>query len=218
MLVGGIAADEEDGAGGGDVAQAGGFAAGVAGEGAGKGCVIGGALVVDVVGAENGARELLQQVVFFVGGAVGADDADGRTAARVANFFQFAGGDADRVLPRGGFELALRVADERLREAVGALDEVEAETALGAEKVAVDAALVAIVGANDRGAVVGLAHAERNFAAVGAMRADGGDVVHLPGARFVAIAAAGERAHGANIDAHAALLAIELVAVHRWER
>ena len=123
------------------------------------------------------------------------------------------GGEADGVLPCGGLELALRVADERLRQAVGALDEVEAEAALGAEKVAVDAALVAIVGANNLGAVVGLAHAESDLAAVGAMGADGGDVVHLPGPRFVAIAAAGERAHGAHVDAHAALFAVELVAV-----
>ena len=186
---------------------------GMAGEGAGEGCVVGRALVVDVVGAENRARKLLQQVVLFVGGAVGADDADGRTAARVANLFQFAGGDAEGVLPCGGFELALRVADERLREAIGALDEVEAEAALGAEEVAVDAALVAIVGANDLRAVVRLAHAESDLAAVGAMRADGGNVVHLPGPRLVAVAAAGERAHRANVDAHAALLAVELVAV-----
>ena len=87
MLVSGIAADEQDGAGGSDVAQAGGFA-GVTREGAGEGCVVGGALVVDVVGVENRAREFLQQVVFFVGGAVGADDADGCAAASVANLFE----------------------------------------------------------------------------------------------------------------------------------
>ena len=80
MLVGRIAADEQDGGARGDVAQAGGFAV-VAGERAGEGGIVGGALVVDVVGAEHGAREFLQQVILFVGGAVGADDADGRAAA-----------------------------------------------------------------------------------------------------------------------------------------
>ncbi len=94
----------------------------------------------------------------------------------------------------------------------GLLDKVESEAAFGAEKIAVDAALVAIVGANNLRAVVGLAHAQRHFASVAAMRADGGDVVHLPGPRLVAIAAAGERADRANIDAHAALFAVELVA------
>ena len=41
-------------------------------------------MVVDVVGAEDGAGELLQQVGLFVGEAVGADDADGLAAAGVA--------------------------------------------------------------------------------------------------------------------------------------
>ena len=217
MLFGWIAADKQNRRSGSDVAQAGGLA-GASSKGAGEGCVVGGACVVDVVGFEHRARELLQQVVFFVGGAVGADDADGCAAARVANLFELAGGEADRVFPGGGFELAVCVADERLRKAVGAVNEVEAEAALGAEEVAVDAALVAVVGANDLRAVVGLAHAQGNLAAVSAMGADGGDVVHLPGAGFVAVAAAGERAHGADVDAHAALLAVELVALSRWGR
>ena len=109
-----------------------------------------------------------------------------------------------------------------LRQPLGALDKVEAEAALGAEKIAVDAALVAIVGADNLRSVVGLAHAERDLAAVGAMRADGGDVIHLPGARLVAIAAAGERTHRADVDAHAALLAVQLPVTPsvpcRWEQ
>ncbi len=119
------------------------------------------------------------------------------------------------MLPSGWFELALRIANERLREAIGALNVVEAKAALGAEKVAVDAAFVAIVGANDLRAVIRLAHAESDLAAVGAMCADGRNVVHLPGPRLVAVAAAGQRADRANVDAHAALLAVKLVAVVR---
>jgi hypothetical protein len=61
-------------------------------------------------------------------------------------------------------------------------------------------------------AVVGLADAEGDFAAVAAVGADGGDVVHLPGTGLVAIGAAGERADRADVDAHAALLAVEVVA------
>ena len=56
----------------------------VAGEGLREGYVVGGAVVVDVVGAEDGAGELLQQVGLFVGEAVAADDADGAAAAGVA--------------------------------------------------------------------------------------------------------------------------------------
>ena len=116
------------------------------------------------------------------------------------------------MLPCGGLEFTGRVADKRLRQAVGAVDKIESEAALGAQEVAVDTALVAIVGANNLRAIVGRAHAESDFATVGAVRADGRNVAHLPGPRFVAVAAAGERAHGANIDAHAALLAVELMA------
>src|SRR6266478_9457953 len=43
------------------------------------------------------------------------------------------------------------------------------------------------------------------------MRAHGGDILHLPGARLVAIRAAGKSANRANIDAHAALFAVEVV-------
>ncbi len=60
-----------------------------------------------------------------------------------------------------------------------------------------------------------IAHAQRGLAAVGAVRADGGNVLHFPGARLVAIRAAGERAYGANVDAHAALFALEVVATVR---
>ncbi len=138
-------------------------------------------------------------------------------ALAVANFFELRGRDAEGMFPGGRLELASRIADQRLGEALGILDEVEAEAALGAEEIAVDAALVAIVGAHDLGAFVGLAHAERDLAAVGAMGADGGDVLHLPGAGLVAIAAAGERAYRADVDAHAALFAVEMVAA-RWAR
>ena len=60
VLLRGIAADEKDGGSGGNVAQAGGFAWAApgrgpvrAGKGAGKGCVVGGARVVDVVGLQE---------------------------------------------------------------------------------------------------------------------------------------------------------------------
>ncbi len=43
------------------------------------------------------------------------------------------------------------------------------------------------------------------------MRADGADVLHFPGPRLIAIRAAGERAHRADIDAHAALVAFQMI-------
>ena len=89
--------------------------------------------------------------------------------------------------------------------------EVEGVASLDAQEVAVDAALVAIVAAHNLHAGIGAAHAQRGLAAVAAMRADGADVLHLPRPRLVAISAGGERADRADVDAHAALFALQMV-------
>src|SRR4029077_5504653 len=66
---------------------------------------------------------------------------------------------------------------------------------------------VAIVRAHD----FVIAHAKGDLAAVGAVRAGGGNILHFPRARLVPVRATGERADGANIDAHAALFAFEVI-------
>lgn len=172
-------------------------------------------MVVDVIRADHRASELLQEVVLLVRGAVRSDDADGLRAVLVAEFTQLLAGEAQSLIPGDGLELAVGLADERRGEALNIVGEVEGVAALVAEEVAVHAGLVAVVAANDLGAVGDGAHAEGGLAAVAAVRADGGDVVHLPGAGLVAIGAAGERAHRAGIDAHAALLAVEVGQVFR---
>ncbi len=136
----------------------------------------------------------------------------------IASLFEFAGGQPQSVLPGSLRELALVVAHQRPGEAVLTFDKIKSETALGAEKVAVDAALVAIVGAHDLRPVIVLPHAQGHLAAVGAMRANGRDMVHLPGPGFIAIRAAGQRAHRADVDAHAALFAVETDGLRRWAR
>ena len=102
------------------------------------------------------------------------------------------------------------MADEGGGDALVGVGEVEGVTALVAEEVAVDAGLVAVVAAEDFGAVGDGADAEGGLAAVAAVGADGGDVVHLPRAGLVAVGAGGEGADGADIDAHAALLAVDV--------
>src|SRR5262245_10178258 len=87
------------------------------------------------------------------------------------------------------------------------LGEIEAEAALHAEKISVDAAEVAIVGAND----FVIAYAEGGLAAVRAVRAGGGKVLHFPGPRLVAVGAAGERANRADVNAHPAFFTLEMV-------
>src|SRR6185503_12932272 len=167
--------------------------------------------MVDVAGAENRACKLLKQVVLFIGRAVGTDDSDGAAAADIANLLELRPGYPEGVLPCGWFELALRIADERCGNAFGVLDKVEAEAAFGTEEVAIDTAFIAVVSTDDFGSFVGLADTESDLAAVRTMGADRGDMVHLPGAGLVAIAAAGESADRTDVDAHAALFAVELI-------
>src|SRR3989442_1667490 len=70
------------------------------------------------------------------------------------------------------------------------IDEVKPVAALDAQELPVDAAAVAVVAAD----YLVVADAQCRPAAVGAMRANRADVVHLPGSRLVAVDAAGERA------------------------
>src|SRR4029077_16111692 len=115
------------------------------------------------------------------------DDADRCAALSVANFFQPGCCETESMFPGGGLKLAQRITDERLGESLGAVNEVESKATLGAEEVTVDSAFVAIVGANNFRAVVGLSNSQCHFASVGAVRANGGDVVHFPRTRLVAI-------------------------------
>src|SRR5580658_9530542 len=91
--------------------------------------------------------------------------------------------------------------------------EIECVAALDAQEFAVDSGAVAIVPAYD----FIVAHAQGSLAAVRAVRAYGSDVLHLPRARMVTIGPAGQRAHRANIDAHAAFVALQMVAFVRHD-
>ena len=113
--------------------------------------------------------------------------------------------------PRDGHESAV-AAHHRLLDALGMVGEVEGVASLDAEEIAVDAALVAIVPAHDLHAGVAAAAAKRRQATIAAVRADGADVVHLPRARLVAVSPGGKCADRADVDAHAALFAFEVVA------
>ena len=131
--------------------------------------VIRGAMVIEIVGAERDAREAIQQIIFFVRGAIRADEADRGRAVLLVHLLQPARNFLERIFPAGGFEFAI-AANERLADALGMLCEIEAEAALGAEKIAVDAGKVAIVGAQN----FVVANAESGLAAVRAVRAGGG--------------------------------------------
>ncbi len=135
------------------------------------------------------------------------------SAAALANLAQLGAGVLQRLLPTHFSKLAVRLAQQRLGQAVGMVGKIEGIASLDAEKVAVDAALVAVVAAQDLRAVIHAAHAQGGLASVSAVGADGGDVVHLPGAGFVTIGARGERSHRADVNAHAALFAVQVIAL-----
>src|SRR5664279_3085938 len=167
-------------------------------------------MVVNVVGAQNQPRELLQQVIFFVAGAVGANHADSGGAVAGQHLLELRCDQLQCLLPSRRNEFAF-VLDEWLLDAVAAVGEVEGVPPLDAEEVAIDAALVAVVAAHNLHAGVGAADAQRGLAAVSAMGADGADVLHLPRTRLVPISARGERADRADVDAHAALFALQMI-------
>jgi len=164
-------------------------------------------MMIDIIGLQNDACELLQQITFFVGSSVGAHDPDRLAAVMVASIGKAFSNQLESFFPAGWSEAAI-LANERLNNAVIVMCEIECVAALDAKKIAVDAAHVAVVGAQN----FVIAHAERSLAAVRTVRADGRNVLHFPRARFVAIGAAGERPDRADVDAHTALFAFEMVA------
>src|SRR5260370_38321759 len=85
--------------------------------------------------------------------------------------------------------------------------EIECVAALDAEEFAVDAGEIAIVAAND----LVVAHAERGLASVRTVSANGSHVLHFPGPGLIAIGAAGQGADRADVDTHAALVALQVI-------
>src|SRR5271165_7152381 len=110
--------------------------------------------------------------------------------------------------PGGRLELPVDP-DQRRRQAVRMRVEVERVASFDAEKLAIDARAVAIIGAYD----LAVAQAQRRLASVRTMRADGAHMFHFPRPCLVTVSAAGQRAHRADVDAFSALVALEMVAV-----
>src|SRR6185437_10124152 len=102
------------------------------------------AVMVNVVGAQHGASELLQQAILFVGGTVGADYTNGLSAFAVADLAQTFARMINGFFPGDRDELAV-FAHQRLPEPGGMIKKVKAVAAFDAEKITVDSALVAIV-------------------------------------------------------------------------
>src|SRR4029453_3519861 len=108
--------------------------------------------VIDVVGAETGAHQFLEEISLLVRGLGRAEAGERLGAVAIANRFEPRGGPAERLLPGGGTKMRPRIggidrivgvlghailADQRLREAMRMAHVVEAEAALDAEPVLV---------------------------------------------------------------------------------
>src|SRR5260370_4869920 len=163
-------------------------------------------MMIDVVRPDRGPRDTSQQIVFFVGSAVRTIKTDGIRAALLTYRGQAHGCLSQSLFPARRLEPAAE-ADQRLVQSLVIASEFESESALGTQKITVVAGEIAIIDAED----FMVAHAERRFAAIGTVGAHGRHVLHLPGSCVIAIGAAGQRAHRAYIDAHAALDAFQMV-------
>src|SRR6185369_17010051 len=169
------------------------------------------AVMIDVVGPEHHAREFLKQVVLFVGRTVGPDHADRISAIRSLHVAEHFSDEFQCLVPGRGYQFAI-LANHRRRQALRAVGEVESVTAFHTEEVAIDTALVAIIPAQNFHAGIRTPYTQRREAAVAAVRADGPNVIHFPGPGLVSIRSAGQRADRADIDTHAALFALEMIA------
>ena len=123
--------------------------------------------VVDVVGAHEGAGELLDQVVVLVRG-LGA----GEGAEVAAVLDELVGNEVQGLVPGGGLETAVAT-DEGGGEAVGVVDEGDPEAPLDAEQAEGGAVGGVVVDVSDAAGVVGAEQDAAAHAAVGADRGDG---------------------------------------------
>src|SRR6476661_6057464 len=99
----------------------------------GKGSKVGGPVMVYIIRPKHHPRELLQQIVFLVGGAGRADNADGLSTVTITNFAKLLPDQFKCFFPCGG-EQSTVLLDERLSQAVFVLSEVECVTSLDTEE------------------------------------------------------------------------------------
>ncbi len=114
--------------------------------------------VIDIVGAEAGANQLLEQIGFLVGALGRAESGERLDALAVADFDETIGGNVERLFPGSfaemrerigridlvvGVLLRIRQPHQRFCQAMRMMDVVEAEAALDAEPVVIGRAVAA---------------------------------------------------------------------------
>ncbi len=197
--LGGVGAGEQDAVGVVEVVERIGAARQTEGSGepGGRGCVAQAGAVVDAVGADGGADELLGQVVLLVGGAGEGDHGDGVRAVPVSDVRQSLGDRGEGFVP-GRFDQLPVASQQWCGQAVFGAGEGVSESALDAGVAAVDWSAVRRGDGGD-GAV---ADVDVEGAADAAVAAGGrgrrGDGAKVEEAGF------GQCAGGAAVDAAAA--------------
>src|SRR5919108_2281647 len=91
------------------------------------------------------------------------------------------------------------------------IGKVEGVAALDTKEISIDAALVAIVTPDNLQPRVRASYTQRRPASVAAVGARRVDVLHLPRTRLVAIGAGGQSADRADINAHSAFFAFQVI-------
>src|SRR5579871_134163 len=209
MLLGGIVADQQDRRSGEDLRHA----SRCIRLPTQRGCEsweVGRAMVVDIVSLQHRPGEFRKQIVLFICGAVRTDHANRRPAILISHFCKLFSNQFKGLVPSAGSQAPI-FPNKRLREAFFAARKIKSIATLDAEEVPVRAALVAIVAAHDLHASIRPPHSQCGLAAVAAMCADRADMLHLPWPCLIPVSARGQRSDGADIDAHAALFALEMI-------
>ena len=131
VLAPGVVTDQQDGAGFAQRFHGQRAAGSVHAESRGERGIVRGAVMVHVVGADDGAGQPPEQVVLLVCGAVRADEANSIRPVRGADGGEPRRSFFHRRFPRGRLELPV-APQHRLVQAVGMLSEIEAEPPLHA--------------------------------------------------------------------------------------
>src|SRR6185312_4627258 len=123
-----------------------------------------------------------------------ADHAKCFATVAITNLFELLSDYFKCFFPCGGNQTAVLL-HERLHQPVFVIGKVERVTSLNTQEVAIHAALVAVVAANDLHAGIRAPDTQRGLASVCTVRARGADVLHLPWTRLVPVRTRSECAH-----------------------
>src|ERR1700692_791942 len=119
-------------------------------------------MMIDVVRSKHNAREFRQQIIFFVGCAIRPDDSNRNSAISVAHFAKAPADRFESLFPCGRRKLAV-FANQRLRQALFMVREVESVSSLNAKEIAIDPTLISIIATDNLRARLASAHAQSRF-------------------------------------------------------